>query len=325
MADPHQHIPAADHLASEVPAGAAAQADHAAHAAHDPLDMAHLFGHVQDAPHFEVPRLVAPGGKLHIPQPLLREEPLLDVPLGFVEPLDFKITKFMLLELVAAVIVAAAFIWLARKVRHGDPPRGRLWNLLETLVVFIRDQVARPAIGKHDADRFLPYLWTMFFFILVCNLLGLVPWLGTATGALGTTAALALMTFGMVLVSGMQKLGVVGFWKAQVPHMELPAVLAVLLVPMIFAIEVLGLLVKHFVLAVRLLANMFAGHLVLAVILAFIVAAYQYSQTLYYGVVPASVLGGLAITLLELLVAFIQAYIFTFLSALFIGMAVHPH
>src|SRR4029079_8267490 len=135
------------------------------------------------------------------------------------------------------------------------------------------DQVARPAFGGHGADKFVPFLWTVFFFILVNNLLGLIPWLGSATGALATTAAMALITFLTVCIAGMAELGPVGFWKAQVPHMDLPLVLAIFLKPMIFAIEILGMGIKHFVLAVRLLANMMAGHLVLAVIVGFIAAS----------------------------------------------------
>jgi F-type H+-transporting ATPase subunit a len=198
-----------------------------------------------------------------------------------------------------------------------------LWNLLETFVVFIRDDVARKSIGHHDGDRFVPFLATLFFFVLACNLLGMVPWTGTATGAMGTTLALALITFCVVVGSGMKKLGPVGFWAAQVPPMDLPLPIAVILKPFIFAIEVFGLAVKHFVLSVRLLANMFAGHLVLAVLIGFI--AQTSGMAIWYGVVPASVLGSVALSLLELLVAFIQAYIFAFLASLFIGMAVHPH
>jgi F-type H+-transporting ATPase subunit a len=198
-----------------------------------------------------------------------------------------------------------------------------LWNLLEAMLLFIRDEVARPAIGKHDADAFLPFLWTLFFFVLACNLFGLVPWAGSPTGSLAVTAALAMMTFCAVVGAGVAKLGPFGFLKAQVPHMDLPLVLAVFLVPMIFVIELLGLCIKHFVLAVRLLANMMAGHTVLAVIVAFVLAV-GYSPALI-AVAPASVLGATALNLLELFVAFLQAYIFVFLSALFIGMAVHPH
>ena len=121
----------------------------------------------------------------------------------------------------------------------------------------------------------------------------------------------------------MVKLGPIGFWTGQVPHMDLPSALAIILKPMIFVIEVMGLCIKHFILAVRLLANMLAGHMVLAVIMAFIAASA--GSLAWYAVAPASVFGAVALSLLELFVAFLQAYIFTFLSALFIGMAVHPH
>jgi F-type H+-transporting ATPase subunit a len=163
----------------------------------------------------------------------------------------------------------------------------------------------------------------MFFFVLGCNLLGLAPWAGSATGALATTFTLAMITFGMVLITGMARQGILGFWKALVPHMELPLVMAIFLIPMIFVLELAGLLIKHVVLAVRLLANMVAGHLVLAVLLAFILASA--SHIAFYGVAPVVLAGATALTLLELFVAFLQAYIFTFLSALFIGTAIHPH
>jgi len=229
----------------------------------------------------------------------------------------------MVLEVAAALFVAMVFIPLARRMAGGQAPRGRLWNLFEAMLLYIRDEVARPAIGKHDADKFLPFLWTLFFFVLACNLLGMLPWAGSPTGALATTGALAAIAFLVTIASGMSKLGPVKFWTAQVPHMDLPLVLAVPLMPMIFAIEIAGLCIKHVILAVRLLANMFAGHVVLVVIVSFI--AQTAGSVLWYGVVPASIFGATALSLLEILVAFLQAYIFTFLSALFIGMAVHPH
>jgi F-type H+-transporting ATPase subunit a len=317
----------------------------------DPLDPAHLIGHVKDAEYFEVPRLFSspefksldevpqtlrdahPGltlaeyehearGKIFLPQPMAMSHAV-HLPTPF-QPLDLRLTKFMVLELVGAVLILLFILPMARKTRGGGRPAGRLWNMFEALLVFLRDEVARPAIGKHDADKFLPFLWTMFFFVLTCNLLGLLPWLGSPTGALATTAVLAIITFIVVIGSGMMKMGVSHFWTGLVPHMDLPPALMFFLWPMIFAIEILGLLIKHFVLAVRLLANMFAGHLVLAVILAFILATAD-NLFLWAGVMPVSVLGATALNLLELLVAFIQAYIFTFLAALFIGMAVHPH
>jgi F-type H+-transporting ATPase subunit a len=310
---------AADHGSAEHGAGA--------HAAHNPFDKDHLIGHVKDAEYFEFPRML--GGKLTIPQPFKTQEPILQPAVGFapiddrIEPFDLKLTKFMILEAIVAVVLIVLFSLAAMRIKRGGAPRGRLANLIESLVVFIRDEVARPAIGRHDADRFLPYLLTVFVFVVGCNLFGLLPWGGSATGALATTGALALMTFGVVVFSGMAKLGPIRFWLAQVPHMDLPGPISVLLKPMIFVIEIIGLCIKHFILAMRLLANMMAGHLVLVVILTFIAASA--SSMAWYAVTPASVLGLVALSLLELLVAFIQAYIFTFLSALFIGMAVHPH
>lgn len=229
----------------------------------------------------------------------------------------------MVVEVVAALLMVALFVPLARRVRNGARPEGRLWNLLEMMVVFIRDQIARPAIGSRDGDRFSPFLLTLFFFILICNLFGLVPWGGSPTGTLATTGALALVTFLTVVGAGSIKMGPLRFWTGLVPEMNLPTVIHIPLWTLMFVIEVLGLCIRHSVLAVRLLANEMAGHLVLAVLVAFIGASA--GSLAFYGVVPASILGSIALYMLELFVAFLQAYIFTFLAGLFIGMAVHPH
>jgi F-type H+-transporting ATPase subunit a len=313
-------------------------AEHAAQHQSNPFDSKHLFGHVQDATYFEVPKLIKADGKIPIPQPFGVDPPSFRLHTGIkqldslVEPMDFKLTKFMVLEVVVALIISVLFIGLANRMAGGKRIKGRFWNLLETMVVFIRDEVARSAIGRHDADRFVPLLWTIFFFVLGCNVLGMFPWAGTATASLATTGAMALITFGTVIGCGMYKLGPVGFLKAQVPHMDLPALLLVPIWIMVFGIELFGMCIKHFVLSVRLLANMLAGHLVLAVLLAFITAIAIYAETAqsfasvsYWGVTIASVVGAVPLNLLELFVAFLQAYIFVFLSALFIGMAVHPH
>jgi F-type H+-transporting ATPase subunit a len=188
--------------------------------------------------------------------------------------------------------------------------------------MFIRDGIARPAIGGHGADAFLPFLWTMFFFILFSNLLGMVPGGASPTASISVTATLALITFAAVLVAGTRALGPVGFWTGIVPHMDVPGIMKPLLWGLMFVIEVAGLFIKHIVLAVRLFANMLAGHVVLAVILGFIAQA---AGLVTFLVTPASILGVVLLSLLELLVAFLQAYIFTFLAALFIGAAVHPH
>jgi F-type H+-transporting ATPase subunit a len=289
-------------------------------------DTSELLKHVQDADSFDVPALLWE----YLPEPL-RGEHVGHVPLPrfetelFGRQLELQLTKFMVLELVAAVLMVLVFVPLAWKIAGGGPPRGRLWNLFEAMLLFLRDEVARPAIGGKQADRFLPYIWTVFFFVLFCNLLGLVPWAGSPTGAWACTLALALMTFGTVVIAGMTRFGLVGFWVGQVPHMDLPLLMAIFVKPMVFFIEILGLGIRHFVLSVRLLANMFAGHLVLAALLGFIALAADRNLALWLGVTLASVLGAVALSLLEILIAFLQAYIFAFLSALFIGMAVHQH
>ena len=293
----------------------------------DPLDPNVLLGHVKDSLEFHFPRWL--GGHVKIPQ-LFEPNTSFDKA-GFVEPLDGALTKFMVIEVMVAAVVVLLFAGLASKIRGGNPPKGRLWNMLEAMLLFIRDQVARPAIGHH-ADQFLPFLWTLFFFVLGCNLFGMIPWLGSPTGSLAVTGVLAFATFFVVVKAGVKELGAVGFLKAQVPHMDLPPIMAIFIKPMVFAIELLGMFIKHGVLSIRLLANMAAGHLVLAVLLAFIAVIAKAGLTnslggylTFYGVSFASVCAALAISLLELFVAFLQAYIFTFLSALFIGSAVHPH
>jgi F-type H+-transporting ATPase subunit a len=244
-------------------------------------------------------------------------------PNQFVGPIDFQPTKFVVLELIAAIIVAAIFIPYARRIQNGDRPVGRFWNLIDVMVCYIRDEVAVPGIGSHDAKRFLPFVWTIFFFVLALNLLGMVPGLGAATGSISVTAALALAVFVVVIGTGMKKMGVVGFLKAQAPHLDIHPALKLGLLPMIWAIEVFGLLIKHAVLAVRLFANMFAGHLVVGVFVAFI--GVTWGSWLIVGAAPAVILATIAVNLLELLVAFIQAYVFAFLTSLFIGAAIHPH
>lgn len=238
------------------------------------------------------------------------------------EILGFQMTKYMVLELLAAALMLAIFIPLSRRVAGGKAPKGRFWNMFEIVVLFVRDEIVRPSIG-HGADRFLPFVLTVFFFILFCNLLGLVPWLGSPTGSINVTAVMAGFAFAAVVGPGMKQFGVVRFWLGLCPHMDLPKPLAVVLVPMILVIEIMSLFIKHTILAVRLLANMFAGHLVLGVIVAFI--AVFANTAMWYAVTPVAILGATALNLLELLVAFLQAYIFAFLTALFIGMSVHQH
>ena len=284
------------------------------------LNDSHLFGHVQDAYHIELPKFMG----YNFEDEHGHQHAGVQVPNLTLLPKGYGgMSKFMLLILVAAVLLTLVFSWLASKVKSGKKPRGRIWNLLESFVCFIRDEVAVPAMGKKDAKRFLPFLLTLFFFILTLNLFGMIPFLGSATGSLAVTAGLALATFVVTVGSGIKKMGVAGFLKAQVPTMDLPPALAAILVPAIWCIEMFGLLVKHAVLAIRLFANMLAGHLVLAIFIAFIGVVSV--SALSWGVAPLVVLASVALSMLELFVAFLQAYVFTFLASLFIGSAQHAH
>ena len=266
------------------------------------LDPNKIAEHVNDANAFEFPF----GIEVHLPSYF-----------------GFQITKFMVLEVVAAILVVLIFVPIARKMASGNPPKGRFWNLFETFIMFIRNQVVWPAVGEKDVNRFLPLVLSLFFFILFCNLLGLVPGLGSPTASISVTAPLAFVVFVAGVAAGMRRYGAIGFWTGLCPKMDLPFVLKIVLVPMILMLEIVGLLIKHCVLAVRLLANMFGGHLVLGMIIGFIPALA--ASWIWYGVTPLAVFGGTAISALELFVAFLQAYIFAFLGALFIGMNIHQH
>jgi len=233
-----------------------------------------------------------------------------------------QVTRFMVMELISAGLILLIVLPVVRHVARNYVSRGGFMNVFEAMILFIRDDVARPAIGGHGADQFLPFLWTAFFFVLFNNLLGMIPGLASPTGNINVTGVLGLMTLGIVMSAGIKELGFAGYFLGLVPHLDVHPALKVFLWPLMFVIELMGLLIKHIVLAVRLFANMFAGHVVLAVILGFILVA---KGALYYLVAPASIMGVIALSLLELFVAFLQAYIFTFLSALFIGSAVHPH
>jgi F-type H+-transporting ATPase subunit a len=239
------------------------------------------------------------------------------------EIFGFQITKFMILELVAAALILIIFIPICRRAGRGNLPKGAWSNAFESLLTFIRSEVAQPAIG-HDADKYVPYLWTVFVFILFCNLLGMFPFLGSPTASLAVTAGLALFSLVMFHGAAIVKEGPIRYVKSLWPHIDVPYV-GVLFSTMIFTIEFMGTFIKSAVLAVRLFANMFAGHMVLASILIFINMAAGATFTLMWSVVTvSSVLGMVALSLLELFVAFLQAYVFTFLTALFMGMSLHP-
>jgi F-type H+-transporting ATPase subunit a len=196
---------------------------------------------------------------------------------------------------------------------------GRLRSALEVMVLFIRDDVARKAI-KINPDYYVGYLLSTFFFILGMNLVGLIPGAATATGNIGVTAGLALMAFLMIQYAGIREHGIFGHAKNLAPH-GLP----VMILPVIILIEIMGMLIKPFALCMRLFANMMSGHVV---ILAFISLVFimkvMFQPAVAYGVAPFSVGLALFVHFLELLVAFLQAFIFTMLTATFIGMTESP-
>jgi F-type H+-transporting ATPase subunit a len=282
----------------------AAEAAHVPNPAHHVMDQTdqweffdRLFGHEVALP---LPRIPLPGGH------------------------ELVVTKFMILELLVAGLMLAIFIPIARRARDGTLPRGPWWNAFESLLTFVRNDIARPNMGEHDADRYVPFLWTQFVFILFCNLLGMIPFLGSPTASIWVTGGLAVCAFVMLHVPAMVKVGPVHYFQSLWPHIEVPYV-GWLFSLFIFVIELLGTVIKSGVLAVRLFANMFAGHMVLAVFLGFIVVVgWSGNKFLWGGVTVASVLGQVALSLLEIFVAFLQAYVFTFLTALFMGMSLHP-
>ena len=238
------------------------------------------------------------------------------------------IANHLVMLVVSAALMLFVFSWVARSKELV--PRGPR-NFFESILQYIREDIARPLLHERT-DRFMPLLWTFFFLILFSNLLGALPIdpiltavtgheshvSGTATGNIGVTAGLALCAFFSIHILGMREQGVRHYWKTFVPHV--PAVLW----PLMFVLELGGAFVKPFSLAIRLFANMIAGHIVLAIILGFTTLLANSIGGLSIGVSLVSVLGATAISLLELFVCFLQAYIFTYLTTLFIGMAVHP-
>ncbi|MDX1945063.1 MAG: F0F1 ATP synthase subunit A [Pirellulaceae bacterium] len=193
---------------------------------------------------------------------------------------------------------------------------------------------AAPAHHARPSDKYTPVLCTIFFFILGCNLAGMLPWVGSPTGTWAVTLAMAMITLLAGFVGGVAQFGLAGYFLNQIPSMDLPWYMALVLKPFLFVIELFGLMIKHAVLSVRLLANMLAGHMVLLAIMgisfgataaAGFVAADGTISPWWWVASIASVIGCTLLSLLELFVAFLQAYVFTLLSALFIGAAIHKH
>ena len=234
---------------------------------------------------------------------------------------DLSVTRQMVFVLLSALILLMLGLSAASRYKKGigrdTAPRGGFQNAMEALVMFIRDDVAIPSIGKEKYAKFLPYLLSVFIFILLGNLIGLLPWGVTATSGISVTGALAFITFVITNLSGTKD-----YWK----HVFNPPGVPGFVKPIIVPVEILGLFTKPITLAVRLFANMLSGHLVIVSLLGLI---FIFTTKVGIGAGIGSIFVAVPMTIfiyvLKILVSTIQAYIFTMLSALYIGLAVEEH
>ncbi|MDW5289027.1 F0F1 ATP synthase subunit A [Formosa sp. PL04] len=228
--------------------------------------------------------------------------------------LDFSITKSVFGMLIAAILMLLGFIVLAKGYKKGPIPTG-FSRVLEPLVLYVRDEIARPNIGEKKYMKFMPFLLTVFFFIWILNLLGLTPLGFNVTGQIAVTACLAIFTMIIYLTNGSKDFWAHTLWMPGVPY---------ILRPILAVIELIGfVIIKPFSLLVRLFANMTAGHFVVMSLIALVITMKDaFGPVASTGV---SLILALFITVIEILVAFLQAFIFTMLSSLFIGMAVEEH
>jgi F-type H+-transporting ATPase subunit a len=243
------------------------------------------------------------------------------VHLGPVE-IDLSPTKHSVFVVLAALLVAIVFLTSARSIaraqREGRPPGG-LAGAMEAMTLYLRQEYILPNVGHHG-EGYVPYLLTVFFFILACNLLGLLPWGATPTGNIAVTGALAVLAFVVIEVSGMRALGWRGYLKTifYLPP-GLPTFMKPIMLAVMTPIELIGKLAKPFALAVRLFANMTAGH---ALVLALIGLTFTFQS---YAVGVGASAMATAVMLLELFVAFLQAFVFMLLTAVFIGLMRAEH
>lgn len=241
-----------------------------------------------------------------------------------VRPIDISITKNTLSLFISLILICVIFISIANryKLRKDQAPKG-LQSMMEPLILFIRDDVAKASIGEKKYEKYMPYLLTIFFFIFINNLLGLIPIFpggANLTGNIAVTMVLAIFTFIITTVSGNK-----AYWKHIVWTPGVPWWLKVPPLPLMPIVEILGLVIKPFVLMVRLFANITAGHIIALGFFSLIFIFGNMSMVGGYGISILSVSFVVFMTMLELLVAFIQAYVFTLLSALYFGMATEEH
>lgn len=234
-------------------------------------------------------------------------------------PFDISLTKTVAGAFFAALflLIFLAFAAKNAKANKGRAPSG-VQNLVEPIIIFVRDQIAKPSIGEEKYKKFMPALLTLFFFILLNNLLGLIPLFpfgANVTGNIAVTMVFALFTFFVTNIQGNKH-----YWK-EIFNPDVPVLLK-LPIPLMPFLEIIGMLTKPFVLMVRLFANMLAGHLIVAVFISLIfIFGSLMGPAAGYGVSPVAVAFSVFIMLLDILVSFIQAYVFTLLSAIYFGMA----
>jgi F-type H+-transporting ATPase subunit a len=237
--------------------------------------------------------------------------------------IDISITKTVLAIFVSAALLLIIFTSVAKSYRRnrGKAPKG-LQSLLEPVIIFVRDDIAKAAIGEKKYEKYMPYLLTVFFFIFFNNLMGLIPFFpfgANVTGNLAVTGILALFTFVITTFSANKN-----YWKHIYDAPGVPWWLK-FPIPLMPFVEFLGVFTKPFVLMVRLFANISAGHIIILGFMSLIFIFGNIKGSLGVAVAPVSVAFGIFMGFLELLVAFIQAYVFTLLSALYFGMAMEEH
>lgn len=238
-------------------------------------------------------------------------------------PIDLSITKLVLSLFISVFLIAWLFISISRSYRKRGmaAPKG-MQSLLEPIIIFVRDDIAKSSIGEKKYQKYLPYLLTIFFFIFLNNLLGLVPIFpggANLTGNIAVTLTLAVFTFIITTLSGNR-----AYWTHIVNAPGVPWWLKIP-IPLMPIVELVGVFTKPFVLMVRLFANITAGHIIALGFISLIFIFGEMQAALGYGVSVVSVIFYVFMGLLELLVAFIQAYVFTLLSALYFGMAIEEH
>ena len=273
--------------------------------------------HITDAHEIEVPWPTWPT--MHKVVELPRWAPF-TLPGTHIE-VDMSPTKHVIWMLIAAFTAGALLIFAANAQRRQTRTTGHATGFaggIEAMVLYIRNEVVMPNVGPHG-NAFAPYLLTLFFFILFCNLWGIFPWGSTATGNIAVTLTLALVTFFVIEISGMRAQGLGYFSTIFYWNKDLPLPLRIIMFVILSPIEVIGKLTKPFALTIRLFANMTAGHIVVLALIGMIFSFKSYA----IGLAPLAM--AIAINLLELFVAFLQAFIFTLLSSVFIGQIREAH